>query len=89
MDGGSEFCWSLCWVSDWIARLCKNGFLPMAAPAFADLITLLPKLHNKRCCLTLNNKNNDNKTIKVSKKVLKRVKPNYKFTVSKVSERSV
>jgi len=90
MDGGRDFCWSLCWEADWIARLCKNGFLPMACQAFADLIILLPKLHNKRCCLFLttqgrtSDSHNDieKRPLKIGKKLLKRCKDSYIFTVS-------
>ena len=50
-SGQSEFTWALCFDKGFIARLSREGFLPMAGQAFADLICLLPKLHVARCLM--------------------------------------
>ena len=46
-----EFAWALSFSATFISRLAYAGFLPMSTQVFADLICLLPKLHNKRCAL--------------------------------------
>ena len=50
-DGESEFMWSLSFDHAFVARLAREGFLPMAGRIFSDLICLLPKLHVKRCMM--------------------------------------
>ena len=49
-----EFSWALSFDPSFIARLAKEGFLPMSGQIFADLICLLPKLHKERCLMILN-----------------------------------
>lgn len=51
-DKDDEFGWSLSFEPLFISQLCLFGFLPMAGQCFADLICLLPKLHQQRCLLT-------------------------------------
>ena len=48
----NEFCWAVCWDSDFIQKLCREGFLPIASPIRGPGgKVLLPKLHTARCVM--------------------------------------
>ena len=70
-----DFGWALSFDPEFIAKLCKFGFLPMAGQCFADLICLLPKLHRERCAIV-----NLSENLKVPRSTKKRSR-HYEVTI--------
>jgi len=67
-SGRGQFAWALSFDPNFIARLARFGFLPMAGKIFSNLICLLPKLHTERCILDFANLKVSRSTRKKSKK---------------------
>lgn len=49
-----DFCWTPCFAPEFVAGLMRHGFLPIATPINGpSKIVLLPKLHARRSCISL------------------------------------
>lgn len=85
-----DFAWSLCFDPAFVSRLFSQGFLPIATELYHEappnrtadpLIVLLPKLHQHRCCLQLNE-------VRIIRSARKQARK-YTFTVNRAFEQVV
>eukprot|EP01084_Bolivina_argentea_P201041 343695_1 len=81
-----DFCWSLDWDPIFFSQLIYNGFLTIASEIQDNLYVMLPKLHEERCVIDLDqNSLTCHLPLTVSKSTKKKSR-NYTVTVDQCFE---